>query len=70
MARCVVALPELAQRVLSANIPYFEVHVWESNSRNILADGRDSFQFRGGGPREEEGLHLFVEGGFAGIVET
>jgi hypothetical protein len=35
-----------------------------------LPDGWDGFEFRGGGGGEIEGFDLFVEGGFAGVIEA
>ncbi len=35
-----------------------------------MADGGDGFEFWGWGVREEDGFDLFVEGGFAGVVEA
>ena len=35
-----------------------------------MADGGDGFEFGGGTVRVEEGFDLFVEGGFAGVVEA
>jgi len=39
----VVALPELAERVLAANVPDLEIHVWQGDGRDILADCWDGF---------------------------
>jgi hypothetical protein len=70
MAGCVIALPELAQRVLPSNIPDLEVHVGQRDGGDILADCRYGFEFGGGVGGEEERFHLFVEGGFTGVVEA
>jgi len=66
----VVALPELAQRVLPADVPDFEVHVWQGDGGDILAYGGHGFEFRGGVVGQVEGFDLLVEGRFAGIVEA
>ncbi len=70
VARGVVALPELSQRVLSADVPDFKVNVWEGDGGHILADRGDGFEFGVGVGGEVEGFDLFVEGGFAGVVEA
>jgi len=41
----VVALPELAQTVLPPYIPHLEIHVWERDSRDILAYRRYGLEF-------------------------
>jgi len=40
----VVALPELTETVLSANVPHLEVHVGHGDCRDILADCGNSFE--------------------------
>lgn len=70
----VVGLPELAQRVLAADVPDLEVHVWENDGGDVLADGGDSFEVggRGGGGAVgvEDGFYLLVKGGLACVVEA
>lgn len=70
MAARVVALPELAEGQLPADVPDLEVQVGQGDGRDVLADGRDGLEFRGGVVGVEEGLDLFVEGGLAGVVEA
>ena len=70
MTAGVVALPKFSERVLASYVPDLQVHVGEGDGGYILADCRYGFEFWGGVGREEEGFHLFVEGGFAGIIET
>lgn len=43
MAACVVARPQVAEGVLPADVPDFEIHVWERDGGDILTDGRDGF---------------------------
>jgi len=56
--------------MLAPDVPNFKVHVWKGDGGNILADGGYGFEFWGGVGGEEEGFYLFVEGGFAGVVEA
>jgi hypothetical protein len=55
---------------LPAYVPDFEIHVWEGDGGDVLADGGDRFEFRVGVGGEVEGFDLFMEGGFAGVVEA
>lgn len=47
MAATVIALPQAAQTVLTAYVPYLEVDWWvwwwKSNGSDILADGGNGF---------------------------
>ena len=70
MTACVVARPQLPQRVLPAYVPDLEVHVWQGDGRDILTDGRDGFLGDGGGGGEVEGFDGGEEGGFTGVVEA
>lgn len=60
--------------MLPAYIPDLEIHVWEGNSSDILADGGDGVLCggggRGGGGEGVEGFDGVEEGGFAGVVEA
>jgi hypothetical protein len=55
---------------LPAHIPDLEVHIWQSDGADILPYRWDCFQFWGGVLRVEKRFDLFMEGGFAGIVEA
>ncbi len=72
MAATVVALPEAAQAVLTADVPYLEVDGWvwrgESDGSDVLADGGYGFKVRMRGG--VGGFYLFEERGFAGVVEA
>ncbi len=70
MAGCVVALPEFPEGVLPTHVPDLQVHIWQGDGRHILTYRRHGLEFRRGVGGEEEGFDLFVEGGFAGIVEA
>lgn len=50
----VVALPELAETVLSTDVPHLEVHVGHRDCGDILADCRHGLQFWVGVRGEEE----------------
>lgn len=65
-------MPEPAERVLASYVPDLEIHIGEGDGRDVLTDGGDGVEFGGcgGGVGAEEGFDLFVEGGFAGIVEA
>ena len=70
MAAFVVALPELAQGVLTPYIPNLEIHVCKTDRGDILADCWDGAL---GGWRvlgEVYGFDGAEEGGFAGVVEA
>lgn len=56
--------------MLSAHVPQLEVHVWHGYGGDILPDGGYSLELRVGVRGQEERFHLFVEGGFASIIET
>lgn len=82
MGGLVVALPEAAEGELAADVPEFEVHVWEGDGSDVLADGGDGVAGcwvgfvgggggeGGGGGRVVKGFDLVEESGFAGIVEA
>lgn len=70
VAAGVVALPQLAQAQLAADVPDLEVHVGEREGRNILADRRHRLQLGIWAFGQEERLGLFVEGRLAGVVEA
>jgi hypothetical protein len=70
MAAGVVALPELAQAELAADVPEFEVHVGEDDGGNVLADGGHGFEVGRWAIGVEDGFDLLVEGGFTGVVEA
>ena len=70
MAAAVIALPEVAQGVLSADIPELEIHVREIDGSDVLADGGDGFRGGEGVRGEVEGFDAGEEGGFAGVVEA
>lgn len=70
MAGRVIALPELAESVLTADVPDLEVHVWEGQGGHVLADGGHGVELGIWLAGQEEGLCLLVEGRLAGIVET
>ena len=72
MAATVVGLPEAAQRVLAADVPYLEIDGWvwrwKRECGHVLADGGDRLQV---GVRGCVGcLDLLKERGLAGIVEA
>lgn len=70
MTALVVALPQLAQRVLTADVPDLEVHVGEGDGADILADcghGALGGRWRVG---EVNGFNGTEECGFAGVVEA
>ena len=46
MAASIIALPEFSERVLTSDVPNFEVHVVEVNEGDILADGGDGLLWR------------------------
>jgi len=56
--------------VLSADVPQFEVEVWQGDGRDVLADGRDGFDGGGRVRWEVEGFDLREERCFAGVVEA
>jgi hypothetical protein len=70
VAAGVVALPQLAQRQLAANIPDLDVHIGQREGRDILADGRDRLELGVWVFGQEERLRLFMEGRLAGVVEA
>lgn len=72
MAAGVVARPQVAQRVLPAHVPDFEIHVRERHGGDILPDRRDGFADGDGvgGWWEVEGFDGGEKGGFSGVVET
>jgi hypothetical protein len=65
-------LPQAAQAMLAADIPYLEVdgriRGREFDGRDVLADGGYGFEIRVRGGIG--GFDLFEEGGFAGVVEA
>lgn len=70
MTAGVIALPQSAEGVLAPDVPDLEVHVGKGDSRDILTDRRDGLHFGRWVRGEEDGLDLFVECGFAGVVEA
>jgi hypothetical protein len=72
VARRVVALPQAAQAMLAADVPYLEVdgriRGWEFDGCDVLADGGYGFEVWVRG--RVRGFDLFEEGGFAGVVEA
>ena len=56
--------------MLTPYVPDFEIHVGHRDCRDILSDCWNRFQVGGWSVREEEGFDLFVEGGFASIIEA
>lgn len=70
MTRGVVALPQPPQALLPADIPHFEIHVWQVYRGDVLADGGHGFSGGGGVGGEVVGFDLREEGGFAGVVEA
>ena len=76
VAHAVVGRPDVAERVLPTYVPDLEVHVWEVEGGDVLADGGDG-GFRvdgrggvGGEGSGEERFERIEEGGFAGVVEA
>ena len=63
-------MPELAETVLPAHIPDFEVHVWEGDGGYILSHRGDSFQFWFGVRWVEEGLDIFLQRTFPCVIQT
>lgn len=65
--------------MLPAYIPDLEIHIWQGDGSDVLADSRDG-GFGGGGGRGGgggggrgegvEGFDSVEEGGFAGVVEA
>lgn len=76
VAAGVIALPQIPQRHLPADIPDLQVHIRQRHRGDILADSGDGLPRRGrtgrvgGGGRHEEGLDLVQQGGLSGVVET
>jgi hypothetical protein len=72
VARRVVALPQAAQAMLAADVPYLEVdgriRGWEFDGCDVLADGGYGFEVWVRG--RVRGFDLFEECGFAGVVEA
>ena len=65
----VVVCPHAAEGVLAADVPDPEVHVWQGDCGDVLADGGDG-GFIGDGGGAVEGFYGGEEGGFAGVVEA
>ena len=70
VAAGVVALPQLAQAQLAADVPDLHVHVGQGDGRDILTDCRHRLELGLRVVGQEERLDLLVEGRLAGIVEA
>ena len=77
----VVGGPDVAERVLAADVPDLEVHVWEVEGGDVLADGWDGgfgggqgvccvWRRGGGGGGRVEGFEGVEERCFAGVVQA
>jgi hypothetical protein len=72
VAAAVIALPEAAQAMLAADVPYLEVdgwvRRWEFDGCDVLADRGHGLEV--GVRGRVGGLYLFEECGFSGVVEA